>query len=92
MAEMYRSKGSDTIVEANQILPDTVTAVALWCGGVEVVEHDALQHEVTFAAINVPTIIGMLRAQEGDWIIQRLSGDFYPMPANRFLELFEPII
>lgn len=91
MAELFRVKAGDGSIEANKVTKETVSAVALWCGGVEVVEHDALQHDVTFAAINVPTVTGMVRAQEGDWIIKRPTGGFFPLSESRFTELFEPI-
>lgn len=92
MAELFKSRSDNIPIEANRVSKDTVTAVALWCGGVEVVEHDALNHEETYAAINVPTVNGMMRAQEDDWIIRRATGDFYPLSEHRFRELFEPAV
>lgn len=92
MAELYRMKGSTEPLEVNQVLPATVSAIAVWCGGVEVVEHDALVHEKTFAAINVPTKMGMKRAQEGDWIIRRSDGTFWPVPSDKFHDAFEAVV
>lgn len=92
MAELYRAKGGTVSVEANKVEPSTVEAVALWCGGVLVIEHDALQHDTTFVAINVPTPQGMKRAQEGDWIIKRPLGDFYPVEGYRFFGMFEAVV
>lgn len=92
MAELFRSKVGQHPIEANRVTPETVEAVAIWCGGVHIVEHDALKHEITFAAINVPTSLGMKRAQEGDWIVRRPTGDFVPCSNERFHELFETVV
>lgn len=91
MADLFKPKHGEDQIEANMLTASNAEAVAKWCGGVLVKEHDALQHDVTYAAINVPTVTGKKRAQEGDWIIKRPTGDFYPVQAHRFEELFEPI-
>lgn len=92
MADLFMAKGGIEPIEANQIDPLTVEAVAIWCGGRSVVEHDAIRDDVRYAAINVPTVSGPMRAQEGDWIIRRPGGDFYPLTNARFKELFEPVV
>jgi hypothetical protein len=76
---------------ANQVTRDNVTAVALWCGGVSVTEHDALEHSKTFPAINVPTSAGNQRAQECDYVVKRPDGSFMVVKPDVFDELFEPI-
>jgi len=92
MADLFTAKhGNGDAVEANQLRADNAEALSVWCGGVLVKEHDALKHDVTYAAINVPTVAGKKRAQEGDWIIKRPAGDFFPVQAHRFEELFDPI-
>lgn len=91
MADLFRSKHGGDEFEANLLTASNAEALAVWCGGVLVTEHDALQHDVTYSAINVPTITGKKRAQEGDWIIKRPAGDFYPVKGHRFEELFDPI-
>lgn len=92
MAELFRTKGGLEPIEANLVAPETYEAVAIWCGGVSVLEHNALDHAETYAAINVPTSSGMKRASEGDWIIRRPTGDFYPVKPERFSMLFELVI
>ncbi len=91
MTELFKSKDGEHSIEARLLTSENAVEVSVWCGGVLVKEHDALQHDITFAAINVPTIFGMKRAQEGDWIIQRPTGDFYPIKAHKFKELFDYI-
>lgn len=94
MAELYRTKDGPTLVEVevNQLLSTNGETVALWCGGVLVTEHDALQHDITFVGINVPTAFGMKRAQEDDWIVRRPAGDFIVIGPVRFENLFEAVV
>lgn len=92
MAELYRTKADLHVVEVNQLTAENAHALSVWCGGVLVKEHDALQHDITFAAINVPTVSGMKRAQEGDWIVRDLMGSFYPVKAYEFHEVFEAVV
>ena len=89
MVDLYTTRKTNVQVEALCLTAENVFELTVWCGGVSVVEHDALEHTKTFAAINVPTAFGMMRAQEDDWIIKRPAGDFYPVKPGRFNFLFE---
>lgn len=93
MAELFRTKDDKHIpVEANLLTADNALAVSIWCNGGLVTEHDALQHDVTFQAINVRTPHGVKRAQEGDWIVLLPTGDFYPVKAEAFDDTFEAVV
>lgn len=92
MAELYRTKDGHTPIEVNQLLSTNGEAISLWCGGVLITEHDALRHDITFVGINVPTSLGMKRAQEGDWIVRRPTGDFVVVDPGRFEHLFEAVV
>jgi hypothetical protein len=50
--------------------------IAQWCGGRAVVQHDALDHDLTSSAVNVPTKEGVKRAQVGDKVIRDDDGSF----------------
>lgn len=91
MVELYVTKEEHYTVEANLLTAENAEAVAVWCGGIAVIEHDALDHGVTYAAINVPTSDGPKRAQEGDWIVRQPTGFFEPMKYERFRMLFDPL-
>lgn len=92
MVDLFHPRVNDSVtIEANHLTQLNVEAVAVWCGGVSVVEHDAFNHETTFAAINVPTIEGMVRAQEGDWVVRDPQGHFYVEKDSIFKERFEPV-
>jgi hypothetical protein len=92
MADLFKSKTGPHTVEAIQLTADNVNALALWCGGVAVVEHDVLAHDVTYAAINVPTRVGKIRAQETDWIMRQPDGSFHTIHDHQFHEVFEPVV
>lgn len=81
--EYAQSQLDEAEVSALQVSVETVSTAAAWCGGLEVVEHDALDNEKTYPAINVPTQRGVKRASEGDWVIQQEDGSFEVMgPAD----------
>lgn len=62
--------------QARMLTAANVEELAEWCGGVSVVEHDALDHGVTYAALNVPTSQGVRRAREGNLVIRLHDGTF----------------
>lgn len=92
MADLFRTRDSKVQVQANQLNADNALALSVWCSGGLVQEHDALQHDKVFAAINVPTSVGFRRAQEGDWIIYNEKVGFYPVPPAKFEEMFEAVV
>lgn len=91
MAELFLRKADNEPIEANLVTSEHADAIALWCGGVAVIEHDAFQHEKTYAGINVPTARGMQRASEDSWIIRTTTGNFEVVNPNLFPILFEPV-
>jgi hypothetical protein len=92
MAELFIDLKGAT-VEANRVDSENADAIALWCGGVAVVEHDALEHSYTYAAVNVPVKneYGVARAQEGDWVVRAPEGYFYVLRHNTFRQLFSAV-
>lgn len=92
MAEKYRTKEDYHAIDARQLTSENAHFLTAWCAGVFVTEHDALQHDVTYAAINVPTAEGMKRAQEGDWIVRYIVGYFDTFKAADFERLFEEVV
>lgn len=93
MADWFIDKETRVRVEANQVTPESVESVSLWCHGRAVREFDALNHSDTYVGINVYTPEGMARAQQDDWIVKipDLADTFYVVRPLRFKELFEPV-
>lgn len=64
------------MVEARTLKEGNADELAEWCGGLPVVQHDALDHSKTTAGLNVPTADGVKRAQVGDTVIREHDGSF----------------
>lgn len=62
--------------EAKNLTADNAQALAHWCGGRLVTEHDALDDNKTSPGINVPLRDGVGRASVGDTIIRQHDGTF----------------
>lgn len=78
-------------VEAMQVTPESVKRAALWCGGVEVEEIDPQDKAKKFAALNIPTLSGVKRAGETDYIVKGLQGDFSVMNREDFEARYEMV-
>src|SRR5215204_4688636 len=79
------------VVEAMQLTPDQVPAAALWCGGMEVDEIDPLDATKKFVGLNIPTLDGVKRVSQGDYIVKNLRGEFSKMGPEEFETTYEPI-
>lgn len=78
-------------IEAIKLTGDNVTAVALWCSGIPVTEHDALNHDQTFAGINVPTKGDTKRASENDWVIRLPDDSFDVLKGWQFRSTYREV-
>lgn len=78
-------------VEAIQINAESVDRAALWCGGVKVDEYDPLDHTRKFAALNVPTMSGVKRAQQGDYVVKETGGEFRVISKHDFESKYEVV-
>lgn len=78
-------------VTARQLTADSITIISLWSGAQPVVEHDALDYEMTFQALNVPTNEGPKRASQGDYIVRLDDGSFDVRKAYEFRSKFREV-
>jgi hypothetical protein len=78
-------------VQAEQLTPQTVNEIASWVGGRPVTEYDAEDMAQRFVALNVPTMRGVERAQQGDYVIKTAEGQIGVMKAHEFEQRFEQI-
>jgi hypothetical protein len=76
-------------VQAIQVLPADVDRAALWCGGVKIEEYDAVDSSRKFVALNIPTINGVERASEGDYVMKTRDGGFRAVPKREFESKYE---
>lgn len=84
---IYRRKPTE--VHAAKLTSSNVTELAAWCGGRAIEDFDALTRDGRQIGINVPTLDGVERASEGDYIVRDEDGRFGVAPALLFLSEFE---
>lgn len=78
-------------VTARQLTADSITVISVWSGGTPVVEHDALDYEMTYPALNVPTHTGPMRASQGDYVVRLPDGSFDVRKAYEFRSKFREV-
>lgn len=74
MIEEWVNRKTLVPCEAVKLDHENVTGVSDWCGGLEVVEHDAVDLSRNYVGINVRTREGNKRASEGDYVVRNWSG------------------
>jgi hypothetical protein len=89
---MYRRK--PIALEARQLTPGNMEEIAAWSGGVIIGHAPPL--------LLIPTLEGPVRADTvratlgsggdgtGDWVIQGVKGEFWPVRHDIFQETYEP--
>jgi len=78
-------------IEAAQLSVDTAERISVWSGGRIVEEIDPVNSTKRFVAMNIPTLEGVKRASEGDYVVRSLSGEFDVMRAREFERKYEII-
>jgi hypothetical protein len=88
--DTYVSDTGERVV-ARQLTADSVTIISVWCHAEIVAEHDALDYDMTFQALTVPTNNGPMRATQGDYIVRRADGSFEVVKAYKFRSNFREV-
>lgn len=76
-------KKKPVVIEAHQLLPGLAIELAKWCGGVPVYDYG------NDCAVRIPTLEGDHTANNGDWIIKGVKGEFYPCKPDIFEMTYE---
>ena len=78
------------IIEAVQVDAENCQAVAAWCGGVA---HEPAPSGTVYAPglIAIDTLEGTMYADNGDWIIKGVQGEFYPCKPDIFDKSYEQV-
>lgn len=89
MTGMYRKRPVE--VEARQFTRDNRDEITRWCGG----RWDGMSKpsdptDVAYWLL-IPTLEGVMKANEHDWIIKGVQGEFYPCKPDIFLATYEPV-
>ena len=64
--------------------------IAAWCGGRFNTDVKPSDHTDVRYSISIPTLEGVMTADEGDWIIRGVQGEFYPCKPDIFAATYEP--
>lgn len=76
-------------VEAIKLTPENVRTAALWCGGKEIEEIDPMYSTKRFSGLNIPTLSGVIRAHQTDYIVKSGSGHVTVMSEREFESKYE---
>jgi hypothetical protein len=79
-------------VEAIQLTPNSVKDTALWCGGYEIEQYDAIDRSKKFVGLNIPTMEGVKRASETDYVVKEATGTFSVMSQREFESKYELVV
>ena len=89
MPELFRKR--PVVIQAEKLSKDNAEELARWCGGRVVEEQDALDRSTTYVGVNIPTLEGVMRASEGDYIVKGVEGEFYPCKPGIFESTYDKV-
>lgn len=76
------------VIEAVQFTSLNANEVCAFIGVDKAAAYD-LNRETLH--IDIPTLEGVMRADEGDWIIKGVAGEFYPCKSSIFEATYEEV-
>lgn len=76
-------------VEAVRLSKTNLRTASVWCGGLPIEETDVLEPSLKYVALNIPTVNGVKRASEGQYILKSSDGTFSVMDALEFERRYE---
>lgn len=82
-AGLKRARKKPILIEAVVLTNQNVHQVARWCGGRAVM--------ASLVAIEIPTLEGTMRADEGDWVVRGIEGEFYPVKESVFRASYDVV-
>jgi hypothetical protein len=84
---MFRKK--PVVIEAKRLSAETYSEIGNW------VDEDIAVWNGPLAGgpvcFDIRTLEGDMRANEGDWIIKGVNGEFYPCNPDIFEKTYEPV-
>lgn len=93
-AKQYRKK--PVVIEAMHFAkgksPGIGYEIAEWCGGRFNSDVKPSDHTDVRYSISIPTLEGIMTADEGDYIIRGVKGEFYPCKPDIFEATYEAVV
>jgi hypothetical protein len=84
MPKRYRKRPVE--VDAAYLKPDNADRIAEWCGG-WTEERQGQPGPV----VMIKTLEGTMRADQGDYVIKGVQGEFYPCKPDIFEQTYEAV-
>ena len=91
MAQTQRYIKKPVIVEVFRFTRSNAAEVAAWCGGKHDYDVKPSDHTDQSHYLKIPTLEGTMQANEGDYIIRGVKGEFYPCKPDIFEQTYTPI-
>ena len=82
--KMYRKK--PVVIEAAQLTPQNIADIYNW-----MLQSDRIVSIRTDNTISIGTLEGEMIANQGDWIIKGVKGEFYPCKPDIFEMTYEEV-
>ncbi len=79
------------VIEARQVTPVSVEAVAEWCAGIVPERAPSGRWWCSPGLIAIQTLEGTMWANLNDWVIRGVRGEFYPCKPDIFAETYEEV-
>jgi hypothetical protein len=84
---MPKFRKKPVVIEAKRLDRANGAEVAAWCAGE--LHHPVMGPGQRAVGIAIPTLEGVMLADEGDWIIRGVQGEFYPCKPDIFDATYE---
>ena len=79
------------VVEAMKLTRSYSDVVYLWIGKENISEYNSGEFSEDSCYLIIKTLEGRMQANEGDWIIKGIKGEFYPCKPDIFEATYEQV-
>ena len=81
------------MIEAHKLTAQNYQSVKIWCKSLvgRCAEYGDEGKEISPCYIVIKTLEGNMRANQGDYIIKGIHGEFYPCKEEIFLQSYEEV-
>lgn len=89
---LYRKR--PVVIEARRLNADNwpqVEEIATWADA-EIVDVAAFLAHNDSALLAIHTLEGVMYAEDGDWVVRGIHGEFYPVKPEIFEATYEPMV
>jgi hypothetical protein len=82
---MPQFRKKPVVIEARQLMADNHVLISNWCAG-------TIRNVSGYGnVVVIHTLEGEMQAQQGDWVIKGIKGEFYPCKPEIFEATYEQV-